>query len=74
MIFGTGSLPDCILAVALEEALLCELVIVSHSSGEGGHLGGELLEMVTHLYPHGVIQITPTAGVSLGNFHFFGHI
>ena len=27
-------------------------------------------EMVTHLYPPGVIQITPTAGVSLGNLHF----
>ena len=27
-------------------------------------------EMVTPLYPLGVIQITPTAGESLGNFHF----
>ena len=50
MIFGTGSLPFCILAVALEEALLGELVVESHSLAERGQLGGEILELVTHLW------------------------
>ena len=48
MIFGTGNLPDCIFAVAVEETPLCGLVIVSHSSSECDQLGRKVLELVTH--------------------------
>ena len=48
MILGTGNLPNCIFAVTVEELILCELMIMSHSSLECCQIGGNVLELVTH--------------------------
>ena len=48
MILGTGNLPNCIFAITVKELILCELMIMSHSSLECCQIGGNVLELVTH--------------------------